>query len=137
MSNEARDIRISETITTFVAICQQLRERAMQSRLDTTIENVAAQLTAIVMRENGENMRTSQMCSTLYTLQRDVAQRIDQIRELADSIAAHVLESGNVDSEVRLGHIRKALMMGGVRSDDAELNADLERAGRGIDPEDR
>ena len=88
----ARDIRISEAITTYVAICQGLRERAMINRTETVIENVAVQLTAIVMRENGENLRANELRETLYHLQNDLAARVDQILKLADTIAGHVLE---------------------------------------------
>ncbi len=54
---------------------------------------VAATLTAAIMRENGENARHNDARETAFRLQNDLARRIDSIRDLLDSIASHILET--------------------------------------------
>jgi hypothetical protein len=95
VSNEARDIRIRETLAAFTVIRDLLGapNGAMYECSFVSIADVAAKLTAIVMSENGENARHGDLTKTLYGLQNDLASRVDQIRSLFDSIAAHILDT--------------------------------------------
>ena len=93
MSNEARDIRINEVVTTFSVVYDNLKYGMLEDWSGVEAAKVAAQLTAIVMRENGENMRHNDMKETLYTLQNGLASRVDSAVRLIDSIAGHLLET--------------------------------------------
>jgi hypothetical protein len=65
MSNEARDIRIRETIATFEAITDELAHGYMINHPIARIIDVAVRLTPIVMSENGDNARASALRDTM------------------------------------------------------------------------